>query len=105
MLTKHITDNEIENLILMCRRQGSHYTAQTILWELDEVLKKSKYMPFTISLMSIRKKIVNTDTKETNLRGIYKDILDAINKNKITDPTPEILKLKLFIEALSKLEM
>lgn len=103
MLTKHITDKDIENLILICRRQGTHYTAQTILWELDEVLKKSKYIPLTISLMKIRKKIVNTDTKETNLKEIYQDILYTIDKNKTS--FPELSKLQKIINALLRFDI
>lgn len=102
MLTRQAFDQEIENLILMCRRQGSHYTAQKILGEIDELLKNIKYIPFTINLRKIREKIVNTDTKETNLKGIYKEILDILEKYKMF--STETLKLKKFIEALLKLE-
>lgn len=103
MLTTIVSEQDIKNLILMCKRQGPHYTAQTVLWELDEVLKKSKYIPFTIKLMKIRKKIVKTDTKETSLTYIYKDILDVLNNSKMSDL--DTLKLKNFIEALLKLEI
>lgn len=102
MLSTQAFDQEIKNLILMCRRQGSHYTAQTILWEIDELLKKIKYIPLTIHLRKIREKIVNTDTKDANLKGIYEEILDILNKYKMCDT--ETLKLKKFIEALLKLE-
>lgn len=102
MLSTQAFDQEIKNLILMCRRQGSHYTAQTILWEIDELLKKIKYIPLTIHLRKIRSKIINTNTRKTSLKGVYEEILDTLEKYNTF--STETLKLKKFIQALLKLE-
>lgn len=102
MSQKQSNCQEIKNLILVCQRQGSHYTAQTILWEIDELLKKNRYIPFIISIRKIRSKIINTNTRKTSLKGVYEEILYILEKYNTF--STETLKLKKFIQALLKLE-
>ena len=94
------TNQDLETLVSQCQRSGSYFTAQTILGFIDDRLKNTRNMGEIIPLFKLKNKIINTFTQQTSLRDLYSDVLKIIDKHNLC--SPEMLKLKSFIELLKQ---
>lgn len=94
------TTQELGILVFRCKQFGPYYTAQTLLGFIDDILKNTRNMGYTIACIKLKKDIMNTNVQETALRVIYKNILNTIRKHNMR--SIEALNLERFVELLQE---
>lgn len=99
MFMSKITGN-LDTLVSKCQRAGPYYTAQTILGLIDDIMSNTRNMGYTVAFIKLKTKIKNTNVHQTSLKVLYKDVLNVINKYNMK--SPEVMKLKTFIETLQQ---